>query len=625
MQWIERSEVQVAIPEGYGAVPISPHELNSALRLCVIVRKTPDPATGHFVLLRDKLDAQVLLGCVLDRAARVQEWIEIWVQTQSTVEPFAGDVATIKNDAAHAERWNRLVRVMQQSSGELISAAWEKTPPPSMRIDVKAMTAAALTERPDPASPAVPGSAVFNPTGGALIVRRYAPVSLEGLLGTLTSGRSEMLYADAPALLRTSIPAEQVEQMWLSPGRAGRLLETLHLKLKTIADAIESTAAAVRAAQTPIFNLNPDSFRLTLAPAGEALPQFWTARVAMVEPGTAIALEIPGSTSRFFLPGKKPDSSIYSPAEASAVRGVANIRIRQILPTQNNLAVLEGTFSTSERLDPAPEDLVNFRLNLASGPMALFARLEAEKALAAGEWRFRTTARQFNAEQMAQLEAAKGVPFNQIAFEHLPQLSTPVDLHALGVLAVRALLVNLKMTLPVALDAVFSLARQVNTQTKDGTPLAERVAAVMTSEAKWLESLGPQHISDETTSAQETFDSIPRVIWWEVLAFVLQLFPGLGTYSLFQRLGDVPADGLHQTFAGATDEVRKLLDRTRSMLLIDWRVNREIHAVIRRFVTISTADEEKDARDTKPKPAAPPPASKPVAPPRSPFIVQEKR
>src|SRR5260370_12186048 len=73
------------ITEGYCALPI--HRTDEApLCVCVLVRQTPDPVAGHFILLRDLHDALVYLGCVTDAAGRVREWIELWVQNVDGLE-----------------------------------------------------------------------------------------------------------------------------------------------------------------------------------------------------------------------------------------------------------------------------------------------------------------------------------------------------------------------------------------------------------------------------------------------------------------------------------------------------------------------------------------------------------
>ena len=74
------------LPEGYRAIPVNECDQNAPLRLCVLVRQTPDPVAGHFVMLRDLHDALVYLGCVLDAGGSVREWIELWVQNVEGLE-----------------------------------------------------------------------------------------------------------------------------------------------------------------------------------------------------------------------------------------------------------------------------------------------------------------------------------------------------------------------------------------------------------------------------------------------------------------------------------------------------------------------------------------------------------
>ena len=71
------------IPDGYAVIPVSAEQKASPLKIGVIVKKQADPVAGHLVMLRDLLDAQVYLGCVSDASGRVQQWVEIWVQSTS--------------------------------------------------------------------------------------------------------------------------------------------------------------------------------------------------------------------------------------------------------------------------------------------------------------------------------------------------------------------------------------------------------------------------------------------------------------------------------------------------------------------------------------------------------------
>ena len=66
---------------GLALAPIHASDNGAPLRICVLARLEPDPAVGRHVLLRELPGSRVFLGAVCDAEARIQEWVEIWVQT----------------------------------------------------------------------------------------------------------------------------------------------------------------------------------------------------------------------------------------------------------------------------------------------------------------------------------------------------------------------------------------------------------------------------------------------------------------------------------------------------------------------------------------------------------------
>ena len=56
------AESSTGLPDGYRAIPVHAIGAEVPLRVCVLVRQTPDPVAGHFVLLRDLHDALVYVG-----------------------------------------------------------------------------------------------------------------------------------------------------------------------------------------------------------------------------------------------------------------------------------------------------------------------------------------------------------------------------------------------------------------------------------------------------------------------------------------------------------------------------------------------------------------------------------
>src|SRR3954465_9442980 len=76
----ERS-VHPQVPPGFVLAPIHNADDGTPLRICVLPRAEPDSTGNSFVLLRELPGARVYLGAVCDADHRVQEWVEVWVQT----------------------------------------------------------------------------------------------------------------------------------------------------------------------------------------------------------------------------------------------------------------------------------------------------------------------------------------------------------------------------------------------------------------------------------------------------------------------------------------------------------------------------------------------------------------
>jgi len=298
----------------------------------------------------------------------------------------------------------------------------------------------------------------------------------------------------------------------------------------------------------------------------------------------AIALPIQTSDCQYYLPGRETGAAIYHPQSLSEhSQGKCDLRVRQVLEATGGSVTLEGTLTTQEAIGPARHDLTWLRLNLADKRVDLYAYLDRESAMAAGEWRFRTIGQRLEKDAVEALGAAEGVPLKDTPYEMIPLLSSPCDLYALGVMAVRTLLVDQQTKLSVALDEILSLARQVATQEQeDDAGLASRIQAAFEGDDRWAQSLGPHRLTDDEIDLREAFDLVPPRLWWDILAMIVRLFPGIAPDCPARDFGDAPPGGIHKVFDTAMDDLETLLLRTRSLIVIDWRFNREVHAVIRR-------------------------------------------
>jgi len=643
----------MAVPEGYAAVMVCADQAVSALRICLLVRRAPDPVAGHLVVLRDLIDGRVLLGCILDAGGAVQEWVELWVQDLEGLSGTASACREALSNNVLDDRWRGYFRSLEQTDpSAVIRTGWETEHPLPVYVDLSTMEPIhpvdsqsgthwvlcrndqLLTSKQLPAYstslhrylylPELAGESPFvavtsgaptgesvvsaaeitggrrgllalNAGGGLMLVRRHNPIRMEPFVNLLSGGswdgvfhgRSLLKLGPTSEALKNSDPS-LTEGGWLflgKHGRWGRLVESLHLKLRILADAFAAVRRTVELHQRPLLNVSADSFQIHLAEPGSGLPFLWTARAVLSDPGDAVTLPIRTSDTRYFLRAGASGASVYRPESAGRpVGGRGTVRIRQVLPEAGGATIVEGTFATQERFEVARYDLIWLRMNLTCGRVDLYGQLEQATALAAGEWRFRTVGQRFSEEAVSALRSAEGVPVADTRFEIIPLLSSPCDLYSLGVLAVRTFLVNKQTTLPVALDEMLSLARQVAAEHDESVGLGLRIRTIFEADPRWAESLGPQRLTHEQISPEEALDLVPAEVWWDTLGLMVRLFPGIGPDSLARDYGDAPMGGLHKVFDGAIEQLRDLVLRTRSLIVIDWRFNREVHGVVRQHL-----------------------------------------
>jgi serine/threonine protein kinase len=155
------------------------------------------------------------------------------------------------------------------------------------------------------------------------------------------------------------------------------------------------------------------------------------------------------------------------------------------------------------------------------------------------------------------------------------------DLYSLGVLGARTFLVNPQNTLAVALDELLSLARKIAAEHKPETPLASRIESIISADERFAKSLAPHRLVQEPLEPVAAFELLPRELWCQTLAAIIRLFPGVGPDSHCRDYGDAPALALETVFNKPLEELEKLLVRSRSLIVIDWNANREVHSAIR--------------------------------------------
>ena len=624
-------------------VPLSTDEAAANLRLCAVLREQPDAATGHLILLRQTPEARVILGAACDADGGVREWLELWLQ-DIDAQP-TGETLVASNTARDAA-WQQLVTRLRGADPEgAFSSRSEKAPPRPILVDTaawqpwhpatdaggvevcrddSALAAAGLpkysehTARFGRAAAGGPfvqlnaearGAAdtvelqtlqpkganllALNPGGGMIFARRFAPLAVEEF-AELLGGRpwSGIVNAKRPFRLsgvyrqlddETEMRAGGQHYYGARRDQAGRLAEVLCLKLLLTEQCVRTVAEEVRRTALPLLNVTHDSFRVSLAATSGNLPFCWASRVTLVRPGDAVALDVPSSNTRYFASRVPPTASIYRPEELGVPRqGIGNVRIRRLLSPADGGIAIEGTLSSHERLSVQPNELLRLRLPLKdAGSVELIGYIDTKAAMAPGEAAFRTIPLNFDEARAATLRSYEGIPFSQVPFEVLQPLSSPCDIYALGVLALRLLYAGSDLTLPVILDTALSLLRAASAEPSE-TSLETRILALLTSDERWLATLGPQHLirPSKEGEAAVVAGSLPMEVWARVLACILPFFPGRSPEAFCRDLADAPTLAPHTPFDTALRTLGRALNTARALFLSDWRQNEEVVGIL---------------------------------------------
>jgi hypothetical protein len=639
------------LPKGYVSIPIFTDQ--AILKICVLVKTSPDEVAGHLVMLHDVMGAKVFLGCIVDSADVVHEWLELWIQDSANLVNTVSAARLMLSNAMLDARWEHQCQAFDKIDRAcIVKTGWESKPMPCTFLDLSerrpvhpveatsgqawelctnegllqrkglqgygsflhrylyipemgdespfvAITSNAPTNEFTRSLSDISGDPAtmipLNPQAGLIMAKKRIPIGLETFIDILGGEPWDGLKHGKSAIdLGTPLNALGKDEQTFNAhgslfletqGRSGRLIEAFHLKLRLLADIVSSVYSMVDHVQRPFLTISPENWRIELGGPGRGLPFLWTARAVLNHPGSAIPLTIEGSDVKCYLPLNSGGTSVYSPLiSAVSTQGLASVRMRQVFQDSGGPIVVEGTFSTQERIDVARHDLVCFRLNLACGEINLYAHLEADSAMATGEWRFRTISQAIDSVMVEHLRKAEGVPIPEVVFEVIPLLSTPCDLYSLAVVALRMLLVDKTNSLPKVVDEMLSLLRQIEAECESFDSLEEGIQALFQRDPRWHEVLGPDHLTLNEMTPDEAFAIIPSELWWTVLGIILRMFPGQGPYALCKDYGDVQQGGLHQVFAETHESLEKLIRKTHVLIVPDLDCNQEINDVIQNFL-----------------------------------------
>lgn len=633
---------KLRVPSGVIAVPVfGQHE---ALAVCVLSQRQSGGGAS-LPVLRTTADATVYAGCVTDGLGEVREWLEIWVQTP----PAQG--ATGLSDANNAmldQRWQRMAEAFRASSPDrALGGPWESSNPAPVVLDLETGRAVSLGEgeadgpwalctdesvleragvpgyagslarhlwRPAAASPdglvcvaggegpgwrsiAGEGLVAFNPHCGLIRICRASPVGFEAYADWLTNGQFHRPPPVRAGVFGDELAREDPVEYSLAHGAflssiggaGGLAAEVLYLKLRAVLTAMEQVRAATARLGTPLLCLGPASLSIEMPAPSSGLPYAWGAGVVLDCVSEAVELgSVEAGAPRRFTSAGSGRTSVYRPGgDAGPVTRNMTVRVRRVVEIEAGRVSVEGTVIPRESLRAGGSTLATIPLASQGRRYEVHTFLTAGETLSAGEYGFSSLPMAVDETELAELRLLEGVEVGDAAVVLSPSVSSPADMHALGVLALRTLVAPGGEALGTAVVRAMSLARELPEQGDDGPSLASRVESMVGSDARWAEVLGPGRLLSASQGGSAEA-GIPARLWWAVIGTVCRLFPGAGPDSYCRDFGVGAGRPLESVYDAPLRDLAELVVQARSLLVVDRRTCEEVGSVIDRHLALAT-------------------------------------
>jgi hypothetical protein len=433
---------------------------------------------------------------------------------------------------------------------------------------------------------------VFNPYGGFVRVMRFLPLGFRDYADILEGRPWLGVGGGAAPLFQNTIYGEL--QAWSSSPksvpfllygatqRAERLNEVFFLKLSLLHELFKEVHGYVRAQQLPLLNVTPSSFHVRLPSAGDQFPVLWSARCELTNPGQAHPLKIRLTEQKYFIRLGKTEPSPFLPEGLGAhSSGIGRVQMRGVRMDADGV-VLEITLVAENELVLEPHDILWFKLPLSEEYQRLefYAHVYSSTEGGTREAQFRTVPAKLDDSLMGMLKRTEGTTFQRAPYAIWPLLSSPCDMHSLGIVAIRILLANSRSNFPIVVDEVLRLARSLGKSPDDADRPLPNLKSLIERDAKVRELLSPRSLVDSDQSSDAAWSQIQRDLWLGALTVLLRLFPGHGAQSYCKSFGDVSPHAIETVFDRPIQELETLVACLRSWLLPSISSNEEIAEVL---------------------------------------------
>lgn len=649
---------RVQLDADFFAIPLDGTE-EASVRLALVLRKEPDPTDGPFCRLRQLADANIYLGCFIERSGHVLKWLELWVRDYDNIaETLHENSFDIINNEVLDERWERQRRLLGESTASHVYATtldlnmecplyiddfnkkaifpkddgskthWKICREDNLLTRLKLAPYRSSVHRylyleslgADsfflPVTPNAPTNEKtrpldtvisvrstllpFNRYGGSILVREFAPMTVEGYLSVIAGRAWTGMGLGRKSFLPGGIYREIGSEVTVGYA-SGRLvatrvgtkawqLESLFLKIRLFYEILSLVKRCVEYDRKPFFALETDSFSVSLPNTSASSPFLWDAEVALKQTSDAVSFSVEKQTSvdsretAYFRTFRPLSASIYRPEALGQQRSLVGevTLLDRKRDSETGLYFFDGTLRSPDLQDLT---LVGKHLYFIEYPirgrrLRLVAEMTGTDAHLPDKIRFRTRRLALNSEQALALEGFFGVEQVGVYCEVLPILGTPCDLYSLGIIGLEVLFHGSGTSLAQLKDQLRSLAQTCSEMNEDET-LVERVAAVFARDADMRSVLMPDDLGVDSDGPGRIGLPAEDRIWETIIAILMRLQTGLLKREGYaESLSNENNFRLAQVFDEPIKELSNILAILRSLCIGDVHSSHFIRSVI---------------------------------------------
>lgn len=369
-------------------------------------------------------------------------------------------------------------------------------------------------------------------------------------------------------------------------------VEVLLLKLALFDQVVEAIDHHYRTLG-PHLDLHPGHLAVhTPESTGTTLPDRWSFRARLLGLSSARRRTLPQGVEQV-----APPAHPRRPYASRALREAALIETRdgevvidRLLEEKKDTVsrfVVQGRLRDPNGIFPAPKHgdllLVHWPHQLfGSADFTTTAQADPEASASDAELVFFTEPVELTSAVVKRLKVAVSTPLRGSRYRLLPRLHVPDDLHALGILLLRLLLVNDHQDLSVVEQVLGDVPDLTVDLGQDmGFSFEQRLESSLANALEeHLERLAPSNIffrEDDRLAGRA--NAIPQELWQETLRLAWRLVargPGFGLTPGGRFDEDHPASHLDPLI----QEVRSLLRQLRLILFRRQGVHVEVHSMI---------------------------------------------